>query len=211
MSPARCIDLPGRDGHRSQGSHQQRRLLTTAAISRADGGQRTAGAGIAGTIGDMLVTPVVHLEDGLLHRHALQPGLQLAEEDRAAGVERLIVHADGHYEMPELALWHLAAPRHLSTCLQGQFHLPVIVLTRIVGFVGQRHVLIEEVHVGLLLPCVTMAGHAQQHGSHRQQYSLHIQLLGLAVAVDVAKGSAGIVEYLAWLEEALQLDLGIRR
>ena len=77
----------------------------------------------------------------------MQSGFQLSEEDGAACIQILVVHSRRQYEMTELALGYAASPGHFVPGLQCQVHLVCIVLAGVVGAVGQRQVVVEEVEV----------------------------------------------------------------
>ena len=92
VRPAGRVDLPGRDAHRAQRSDEQRRLLAAAAVGRAHGGQRRTGPRIRRLVVGLFVTPVVHFEDGVVHRQPFDARRQLVVEHPARIVEVLVVH-----------------------------------------------------------------------------------------------------------------------
>ena len=69
------------------------------------------------------MTPVVYLEDGILHAHTLHTLLQFLEENHTGIVQILIVDANRKYEMTEKQLRYLAAPSHLLTCFEACAHV----------------------------------------------------------------------------------------
>ena len=99
MCPPGCVDLAGGDAYGAEGGHGKGALLSTTAIGRADGGKGRRGAAVGGLVGDALMAPVIHLEDGVGHRH---PGHSLAQVGIAGGAEGvkcLVVHAQRKHEM----------------------------------------------------------------------------------------------------------------
>ena len=80
MSPTWGVNLACRDAYRSQRSYGKSTLLATSSEGRTNSGERSRGAGIGRLIGNTLVAPMVHLQDGILHAHPLHSFLQLTEE-----------------------------------------------------------------------------------------------------------------------------------
>ena len=151
VRPAGRVDLSGRNAHRAQGRHGKGRLLAAASDSRFQAGERRECAGIAGLIGDVLVAPVVHLEDGVLHGHVADTLLQFFIEHLSCLVECLVVHSCGQHEVSEQQLRHLLSPRHLASSLEGCAHVGSMEGSWIVGDVGDGHIGIEEAQRLLLL------------------------------------------------------------
>ena len=98
------------------------------------------------------MAPVVDLKHRVVHGHSPYPLSQFVEEDLAAVVKVLIVDTHGKHKMQELPYGNCLSPRHLNACLQGIIHVVEVVITRIVGNVGQRHVGIQELHGLTLFP-----------------------------------------------------------
>ena len=99
------------------------------------------------------MAPMVYLQDGIFHAHAMHALLQLAVEHAARGVECLIVDTYGQHEVAEEEVGHIFTPRHLLAGLETGTHILQVKLQRVVGDVGQRHIGIEEAQ-GLALFCV---------------------------------------------------------
>ena len=151
MRPTRGINLSSRYAYRPQGSHRESTLLATSSISRANGGERSRSAGIRRLISHSLMAPVVHLQDGILHAHALHPLLQLSIEHLSGVIEILIVHTYRQHEMAEEQLRHFIAPTHLLSCLKSGAYILQEKRCRIVGYVSYWHVGIEEAQCLLLV------------------------------------------------------------
>ena len=149
VSPAGRVDLSGRNAHGTQGSHRERAFLTTAPIGRPEGGKRSRGAAVGRLVGDMLMTPMVDLQNGIIHTHAADTVLQFLVKDHARTVEMLIVHPDRQHKVAEEQVGHSVAPRHVAPGLETGAHILLKETTRIVRLVSQGHEAIKEVH-GLL-------------------------------------------------------------
>ena len=93
---------------------------------------------------------MVDLKHRVVHGHSPYPLSQFVEEDLAAVVKVLIVDTYGKHKVQELPYGNCLSPRHLNACLQGIIHVVEVVVARIIGNVGQRHVGIQELH-GLTL------------------------------------------------------------
>ena len=148
MGPARGIDLPGRDAHAAQGGHAEGRFLAAAAQGVLDGRQGRVRPAVGRLVGHLLVAPVVHFQDGLLHGHSLHPRLQLVIEHESRGIQVLVVRAQRQHEVAELPLGDL--PAHLLAGLEGFPHIGQKEFRRIVGDIGLGHIGIEELE-GLAL------------------------------------------------------------
>ena len=147
VRPARGVHLSGWDAHSAQGSHGECRLLTTATIGSAKRCQRAAGTSVRRAIRHVLVTPMVHFEDSILHTQVLNSGLQRFVEHLATHIQVLVVHTNRHHKMTELALGHALSPRHDSSGLQREAYILLVELATIVGLVWQWHVLVEKCHI----------------------------------------------------------------
>ena len=123
VCPARGIDLTGGDAYGTQGGNSKRRFLTTAPDGGFHASQRGQRTRVARLIGHMLMTPVVHLKNRLLHAHALNTLLQFLEEHGARHVKRLVVHAQGQHEMIEQQFRNGCSPRHLLACFKSCPHI----------------------------------------------------------------------------------------
>ena len=146
VRPAGRVDLPGRDAHRAQRSDEQRRLLAAAAVGRAHGGQRRTGPRIRRLVVGLFVTPVVHFEDGVIHRQPLDAGFEFIVKYPARIVETLVVDPHGQHEMPEQLVGDAPAPRHLLPDRQRTAHVFQIKIAQIVGNVPHGHIGIEKRH-----------------------------------------------------------------
>ena len=91
------------------------------------------------------------------------------------------------HKMQELPYGNCLSPRHLNACLQGIIHVVEVVVTRIVGNVGQRHIGIEELHG---LQSVTRQGPKDIEITFvGNQFTTCIEILGkLAVLVKILAG-----------------------
>ena len=90
------------------------------------------------------MTPVVDLEYGLLHAHALDALLEFPEEHGTGHVQSLVVDAQREHEVVEQQVGDLLAPRHLFTGLERGAHVLEMELKRVICYVGKRHIGIEE-------------------------------------------------------------------
>ena len=152
VRPAGRVDLPGRNAHRAQRRDEQRRLLAAAAVGRAHGGQRRTGPRIRRLVVGLFVTPVVHFEDGVVHRQPFDARRQLVVEHPARIVEVLVVHPHGQHEMPEQFVGNDVSPRHFPAGGQRAAHVFQIKIARVVGHVPHGHIGIKEHHGFALLP-----------------------------------------------------------
>ena len=144
VRPAGRVDLPGRNAHRAQRSDEQRRLLAATAVGRAHGGQRRTGPRIRRLVVGLFVTPVVHFEDGVVHRQPFDARRQLVVEHPARIVEVLVVHPHGQHEMPEQFVGNDVSPRHFPAGGQRAAHVFQIKIARVVGHVPHGHIGIKE-------------------------------------------------------------------
>ena len=147
MRPTRRINLTGRNTHRTQRSHRKGTLLATATIGRTERSQWTAGTSVRRAISHVLVAPVVHFENGVLHAQFLHTWLQRLVEHLTRVVQILIVHTHGHHKMAELPFGHRLSPWQSSLGLKSQGYVFLIKITRVVGFVGLWHKLVKECHI----------------------------------------------------------------
>ena len=170
MGPARSVHLTGRDAHATECGHAEGRLFAAAAQGVLDRRQGRVRAPVGRLVGHLLMAPVVHFQDGLLHRHPLHAGLQLVIEHEPRGIEVLVVGSQGQHEMAELPLGHV--PAHLLARLQGLAHVRQEEFRRIVGDIGQRHIGIQEFE-GLLL----FRRHRQAGGREMSARRLHPGLI----------------------------------
>ena len=147
VRPSGTIDLTGGDANGSHGSHCERTLLATTTYGIGHGGERRRRAAVAGLIAHLLVAPVVDLQSGLFHGHALQAWSQLLVYDGTGIVQSLIVDTDRHHKMTPLRLGNYLAPRHFTACLLGHGHLALPVVTGIVHTIGRGHVTVQKSYV----------------------------------------------------------------
>ena len=146
MCPTRRIDLTGRNAHRTQGCHQESRFLAATPVSRLHRRQRRGSPRIARRINSLFMAPVVHLQNGIVHRQAFHPLGQFIIKHPAARIQILVVDPDRQHEMPELLLRHVLAPRHLPPDLERHPHIAQVKLSLIIRYIAQRHISIQERH-----------------------------------------------------------------
>ena len=132
-------------------------LLSATSYGRAQCVHWRGGAAVAGLIGDMLVTPVVHLEHSTVHRLVFDALAQLIIIDNAERVEVFVVDAQGKHEVTPFPARHLLAPRHFVAGSDGNGNICLPELPGIIHTVGEWHTRIEEVQRILLL-CGTTVG-----------------------------------------------------
>ena len=65
---------------------------------------------IGRSIDNLLMTPVIHFQYGVVQRETLHPVFQLIKENHAAFIQILIVDSYRQYEMAEDILWDAIAP-----------------------------------------------------------------------------------------------------
>ena len=146
VCPTGGVALAGRDAHRAEGGDGKGALLTAAAQRSAQGGERCRGAAVGGTVGHMLVAPVVHLEGSLFHGHALHTLFKLMEHILASSVEVLVIDTVYQHKMAEDVFGYHLAPGHLLAGSEGIAHLVEEKGRCVVGQVAVRHVGVEELH-----------------------------------------------------------------
>ena len=167
MRPTRGVHLTGRNTHGTQGCNSKSALLATTSISRTERCQRTAGSAIRRTIRHVLVAPVVHLEDSLLHTQFLNTRLEGLVEHLTTVVEILVVNSHGHHKVAELALWNGFAPWHLSTCFERQGNVLLVELATVVSLIRLWHKLVKVVHIAIASLSAGWKAHgAQQNGEN---------------------------------------------
>ncbi len=146
MRPAGGIHLAGGDSHRTQGGYGKGRFLAAAAKGCAHCGQRRRCPGVGGLVGNLLVAPVVHFQNGIFHRQVLYSVAQFLVEYHAARIKVFVVHAHGQHKVHELAFGHQLAPGHFSAGLKRGSHIFKIEAGVVAGYVGERHVRVQELH-----------------------------------------------------------------
>ena len=162
MRPAGRVNLPGRDAHRPQGRDEQGRLLTAAAVGRAHRGQRRAGPRVRRLVVGLLVTPVIHFQNGVVHRQPSNTRFETVVKYPARIVEVLVVHPHGKHEMPKQVVGNGTPPRHLLPGSQRAAHVFKVEAARIVGNISHGHVGIKEHHGFAFLPRHRVAEHPEQ-------------------------------------------------
>ena len=150
VCPAGGVALAGRDAHRAEGGDGKGALLTATAQRSAHSGKGCRGAAVGGTVGHMLVAPVVDLEGGLFHGHALHTLFKLVEHILAGSVKVLVIDTVYQHKMAEDVFGYHLAPGHLLAGGEGIAHLVEVKGRCVVGQVAVRHVSVEELH-GLAL------------------------------------------------------------
>ena len=88
------------------------------------------------------MTPVVHFQDGFLQAQAFQPGLDFLIEDRPVSVQVFVVHAHRQHKVAEFPLGDV--PGHLFPGAEGGTDVFQVILRRLVCYVGEGHVGVEE-------------------------------------------------------------------
>ena len=179
VGPTRRVDLTGRNADGAKRRDGEGALLATTPDGGAKGVHGRRGATVAGLVADVLVTPMVHLEHGTVHRLALHAFLQLVVIDDAEGVEVLVVDTQRQDEVPPLSAGHLLAPRHLVAGLHSHLDVRLPELAGVVHAVGQRHVLVQEVQRLLLFTAAAGAGghkNKEPHNEGSLQYRLFLTL-----------------------------------
>ena len=140
VCPAGGVALAGRDAHRAEGGDGKGALLTAATEGGAQSGKGCRGTAVGGTVGHMLVAPMVHLEGGLLHGHALHTLFKLMEHILTGSVEVLVVDTVYQHKMAEDVFGDHLAPGHLLAGGEGIAHLVEVKGRCVVGQVAVRHV-----------------------------------------------------------------------
>ena len=118
VSPTRCVHLACRYAYGSERCNGKRTLLTTTSGCGLERCERRRCAGVRRLVCHLLVAPVVHLDDGVHHRHAFDAILQFVVEHRACIVQSLVVDTDRHNEVAEKQFGNVLAPRHLLASLE---------------------------------------------------------------------------------------------
>ena len=172
VGPAGRVHLPGGDADATQGGHQEGRFLPASAQGVLHQVQGRRRAGVRGLIGHLLVAPVVHLQNGILHAQALDAGQQLGLENRPMAIQVLVIHPQRQHKVAEFPLRHVPSPLHG----QGRPHIVQVELRGVVGNVGQRHVGVEEGQGLLLGP-----GQAVRQGHEGRQGPIPCHRTGLIV------------------------------
>ena len=115
------------------------------------------------------MTPVVHLQYGVLHRHALHAVFQFFVEHHARIVQILVVHPYRQYEMAEQQLRHFASPRHLLLRHEARAHIVEEELGGVVRHVGERHIPVEKFQSRVLRggDVLQLRGLARAQGMHK--------------------------------------------
>ena len=145
MRPTGRIDLACGNAYGTKGRNRKRTFLSATANGRTHGGKRGAGTAVRGLVGDMFVTPMVHLEHGIVHAHVSYPVLQLVIEDGAGIVQVLVIYPDGQDKMFPFPFGDGLSPRHFLACLQRGLYTTCPIGAVIVHTVRQRHVAVKEI------------------------------------------------------------------
>ena len=162
VRPTGRIDLTRRYAYRTQSGHQQGRLFAATAISRTDSSHRRTGAGIAWLIDGLLVTPVVHFEDGVVQRKLLHAVFQFLIKYDTCTVQMLVVHPRRKHKVTEQLFGNIAAPGHFVGCLTRCTHVHQVEFARIIGNVGQGHVGIKKLQCLALVRVKVGVEHGKQ-------------------------------------------------
>ena len=117
MRPAWGIDLTGRNAYSSECRNGKRAFLAATTRSGAHGNKGRFGTAVGRSVCDKLVTPMVDLQNGIVHILVLYTVLQGFVENDSGRVQILVIDTQGEYKMLPLALGNLLAPRHLLTGL----------------------------------------------------------------------------------------------
>ena len=123
MCPTRCIYLTGRDANGAQSCHREGAFFSTTAIGRFHGCQRRGGTSIRRLVSDVFMTPVIHLQDGLLHAESFDTLLQFVVIECTEIIQILIVDTKRQDEMAENEFGDSDSPRYLFTRLESCAHI----------------------------------------------------------------------------------------
>ena len=146
MRPSRSVHLPCGNAHRPEGGHKKSGLLPAPSVGSPDRCQRGACSGVRRLINRLLMTPVVDLENRLLHGKILHPWSKFPEEHRSGSVQILIVHPHRKHEMPHLPLRNGLSPRHLTESAESEPAVVEMILRRKIQHIAYRHIGIEKLH-----------------------------------------------------------------
>ena len=80
VRPTRGVNLTGRDSHSPKSRHSECGLLTATPQRTSHRGKRGQGTSVGWLVGQFLVTPMIHFQNGILHIHTLHTWLQLTVE-----------------------------------------------------------------------------------------------------------------------------------
>ena len=158
MCPTRGVDLTCRYADGPEGGHAEGRLLTAASAGCAHGGERARSAAVGGLVGDVLMTPAVGLDDGIVHAHALDALLEFFVAGGTESIEIFVVHAQREYKVQPFALGNDFSPGHFMTGADRYCSLLSKICRGIVSPVGRGHIGIEELEC---LACLAVFGKCQ--------------------------------------------------
>ena len=185
VGPARRIDLAGRNAHGTERGDAEGRFFPASAQAVLYRDQRGVGTAVGGLVGHLLMAPVVHFQDGLLHGQALHPRFQFVIKDQPGGIQVLVVGPEGQHEMAELAFGDL--PAHFLPRLEGLPHVREIESGRIVRHIRERHVRIQEFKGFPFFGRQRLSGTAAVpvHGRERRRQRRHPRLIVFPYLVPV--------------------------
>ncbi len=146
MRPARRVDLTRGNTHGAHGGHREGRLLAATPLGGTHHGQRRRSAAVGGGIGGLLVAPVVHLQRGVVQRHARDTAAERIVIDHAELVQPLVVNPHGQHEVTEQLLGDVAPPRHLATGAKRHAHVVEKKFAVVIARVGRAHGSVKELH-----------------------------------------------------------------
>ena len=118
LAPMRCVNLACRYAYGSERCNGKRALFAATSGCGLERCERRRCAGVRRLVCHLLVAPVVHFNDGVHHRHALDAVLQFVVEHRACIVQSLVVDTDRNNEVAEKQFGNVFAPRHLLASLE---------------------------------------------------------------------------------------------
>ena len=144
MGPTGRITLTGGDAHSPHGRNCESRFLAAPSQSRAHCGERGRGTCITGAIGNLLMTPMIHLQGCLIHGQSLQPWHQLCQKHFPRIVKILIVHTISQHIVAEDVLRNFLSPRKILPGRQRKSHLFQKELPVVISQITQRHVGIKK-------------------------------------------------------------------
>ncbi len=151
MRPPRRIDLSRRNPNRPQRSHRKGRLLAAPTLRIPNRSRRRHRPAVARRIDHLLVTPVVHLQNSLLHRQTPHPILQLVVKHRPRRIQILVVDPNRQHIVQKQLVRHRPAPRHLIGRPERSANIAQIELRPIIRHIPNRHISIQKLHPGPLL------------------------------------------------------------
>ncbi len=144
MGPTGRIDLTGRNAYRTQGGNQQSGFFPTTSVRCAYRCQRRTGTGVRRSIDSLFMTPMVHLQNGIVKGKGFHTIFQLIVKYYPRAVQLLVVHPHRKYKMTKQILRNNFSPRHLICSLLGGAHVHQMKFSGIIGNICQRHIGIKE-------------------------------------------------------------------